>query len=178
MFALVHVHWPGTKWSLSGFSSRLLALNLWPGLLLQCGQQFMHTLFIFCGIILFSLWQNYSKTANKSLHFSKFLRNNPCTMSHRTFLYHQPCQQLSISRCLTYCICINGCPDCHAMEKAKSNSHSLELHTLTKGGRQKGSSLLASNSSGSKATNLLGRWSLYAQLFQSFFLSFYRHCNL
>ena len=39
---------------------------------------------------------------------------------------HQPSQQLSISRCLTYCICIDGRPDCHVMEEAQSNSHSLE----------------------------------------------------
>ena len=37
---------------------------------------------------------------------------------------------------------------------------------LTRRGRQKGSSLLASNSSGSKATNLLGRWSLYDGAFK------------
>ena len=38
--------------------------------------------------------------------------------------------------------------------------------TLTRGGRQKGSSLLASNSSGTKATNLLERWSLYDGAFK------------
>lgn len=40
--------------------------------------------------------------------------------------HHQPSQHLSIGRCLTYCICIDGRPDCHVMEEAQSNSHSLE----------------------------------------------------
>ena len=38
--------------------------------------------------------------------------------------------------------------------------------TLTRGGRQKGSSPLANYSSGSKATNPLGRWSLYDAAFK------------
>ena len=42
----------------------------------------------------------------------------------------------------------------------------LKLVTLTRGGRQKGSSPLAIYSSGSKATNLLGRWSLYDGAFK------------
>ena len=40
------------------------------------------------------------------------------------------------------------------------------LHTLTRGGRQKGSSPFASYSSGSKATTVLGRWSPYNGAFK------------
>ena len=40
------------------------------------------------------------------------------------------------------------------------------VYTLTRGGRQKGSSPLANYYSGSKATNLLGRWSPYDGTFQ------------
>ena len=42
----------------------------------------------------------------------------------------------------------------------------VKLGALTRGGRQKGSSPLASYSSGSKATNLLGRWSPYYGAFK------------
>ena len=42
----------------------------------------------------------------------------------------------------------------------------FSLPTLTRGGRQRGSSPLASYSSGSKATNLLGRWSPYDRAFK------------
>ena len=42
----------------------------------------------------------------------------------------------------------------------------VKLGTLTRGGRQKGSSPLASYSSSSKATNLLGRWTLYDGAFK------------
>ena len=47
------------------------------------------------------------------------------------------------------------------------------LHTMTKGGRQKGSSPLASYSSCSKATNLLGRWSPYDGAFKCVHLIFF-----
>ena len=40
------------------------------------------------------------------------------------------------------------------------------MDTLTRGGRQKGSSTLASYSSGSKATNVLGSWSPYDGAFK------------
>ena len=41
------------------------------------------------------------------------------------FPCHQPWQQLVPSKCLTYCICDTGRPDCNVMEKAPCNSHSL-----------------------------------------------------
>ena len=50
--------------------------------------------------------------------------------------------------------------------KTNFTPHAKKAHTLTRGGRQKGSSPLASYSSGSKATNLLGRWSLYDGAFK------------
>ena len=50
--------------------------------------------------------------------------------------------------------------------KTKQKNISEIPITLTRGGRQKGSSPLASYSSGSKATNLLGRWSLYDGAFK------------